>query len=260
MTASPSHYDPWWALSLDTVEYQEAWDLQRRLVQARQLGLVPDSLILLQHPHTYTLGRRAAIQHVLFDEATRLERGVSLHWVDRGGDITYHGPGQIVGYPIMDIRKRGLDVHRYLRTIEEALIRALAHFGIQGERDHAYTGVWVGKQKVAAIGVKISRGVTSHGFALNVDTDLSYFQGIVPCGITDRAVTSLTELLGGPQEIEAVRGVVAEEFFKTFGGSWEPVTLAAVLALTPPPPPAEPVGPPAASEPAPLRSVTIQAG
>ena len=132
MTASPSHYDPWWALSLDTVEYQEAWDLQRRLVQARQLGLVPDILILLQHPHTYTLGRRAAIQHVLFDEATRLERGVSLHWVDRGGDITYHGPGQIVGYPIMDIRKRGLDVHRYLRTIEEALIRALAHFGIQG--------------------------------------------------------------------------------------------------------------------------------
>ena len=244
-------------LSLGVVDYQQAWDLQRRLSAARQQEVIGDVLILLQHPHTYTLGRRATADHILWDERELAQRGVSHYWVDRGGDITYHGPGQIVGYPILNIRQRGLDVHQYLRSIEAALIRALARFGVEAGRDPAYTGVWVGGRKIAAIGVKVSRGVPCHGFALNVNTDLSYFDGIVPCGITDRSVTSLTELLGTPQRLESVLPVVVEAFAEVFDGAWTPIALEALTAVAPPVPPAVEEPRPISPKPA-LRSYTIQ--
>jgi lipoate-protein ligase B len=192
--------------------YQEAWDLQGRLVEARQAGRIPDTLLLLQHPHTYTFGRRAAAEHLLLDPQALRERDIATHWVDRGGDVTYHGPGQVVGYPIIDLRSCGLDVHRYLRALEQGLISTLAAFGIAAGRDPDYTGVWVPEGKIAAIGVKISRGVTSHGFALNVNTDLSFFEGIVPCGIAGRGVTSMAEVLGKPVDIAAVEEVIEAAF------------------------------------------------
>ena len=221
---------PWALLGLDEVEYLEAWDIQRRLVAARQSGALPDTLVLLRHPHTYTMGRRASNDHVLLDEAALAQRGIALHWVDRGGDVTYHGPGQIVGYPILDIRQRGLDVHQYLRALEEVLIRTLASYGVVGARDPDYTGVWVKERKIAAIGIKISRGVSSHGFALNVNTDLSYFQDIVPCGITDRQVTSLEQQLGAPQDVGTVLAAVTYAFSEVFGQEYHSITLPELLA------------------------------
>jgi len=220
---------------LDLMEYQAAWDLQASLVARRQQGEIPDTLLLLQHPHTYTLGRRATPDHLLLNETELAKRGVAVHWVDRGGDITYHGPGQIVGYPIIDLRANHLDVHQYLRALEEVLIQTLATFDIEAGRDPAFTGVWVppiplslegegqgeGRRwftaKVAAIGVKVSRGVTSHGFALNVNTDLSYFQGIVPCGITDRAVTSMAALMGHEVSLMEVEDAVSTAFQAVLG-------------------------------------------
>lgn len=224
---------------LGLVEYGEAWELQRRLLEDRQQGRILDTLVLLQHPHTYTFGRRAVGDHLLLNEDELRLRGIATYWVDRGGDVTYHGPGQIVGYPIIDLRARGLDVHRYLRALEEVLIQTLAEFGIEGERDPAYTGVWVPSTvilseraerkapchleegqghpaKIAAIGVKVSRGVTCHGFALNVNTDLSYFHGIVPCGIRDRSVTSLERLLGREVEPLVVEEAVEASFVRIF--------------------------------------------
>ena len=202
---------------LGLMDYQKAWDLQSRLVAQRQAGEAPDTLLLLQHPHTYTFGRRGTPDHLLLDEEQLTRRGIAVHWVDRGGDITYHGPGQIVGYPIIDLRAGGLDVHRYLRALEEVLLRVLGGFSIAAGRDPGYTGVWTAGGKIAAIGVKVSRGVTSHGFALNVNTDLSYFEGIVPCGIPDRPVTSMQALLGRCLEIEAVEDAIEERFAEVFG-------------------------------------------
>ena len=224
---------PWSLLPLGEVEYGEAWDLQQRLVAARQQELIGDVLVLLQHPPTYTMGRRATPDHVLLNEVELAQRGVAVHYVDRGGDVTYHGPGQLVGYPIIDLRKRGLDVHEYLRSLEEVLIRALRSFGVIGERDPQYTGVWVGGEKMAAIGVKVSRGVTSHGFALNVSTDLSYFDGIVPCGITDRSVTSLAQFTYGPPIDREVREAVVKGFMAVFGRTWKPTNLDALLSVAP---------------------------
>jgi lipoyl(octanoyl) transferase len=183
-------------LDLGVVRYGPAWELQRELVARRAAGLIPDTLVLLEHPPTYTLGRSGSAEHVLLDAAARARLGIELFEVDRGGDATYHGPGQLVGYPIVDLRSRGGDVHRYLREVEEILLRTLSDLGIDGERDAGYTGVWTAAGKVAQIGVKVSRGVTSHGFALNVDTDPEHWAGIVPCGLADRPVVSLAAVLG----------------------------------------------------------------
>lgn len=218
---------------LGLVDYAEAWELQKRLVADRADGHCGDTLLLLEHPHTYTLGRSGKIEHLLMSEAERQARGVSVHWVDRGGDITYHGPGQLVGYPIIAVvshtvhgvesstqrdRIPQTDYVRYLRDIEEVLIRALAAFGVRGERAPGYTGVWVGEEKIAAIGVKVNaRGISSHGFALNVCTDLSYFAGIIPCGIQCRGVTSLDRLLGRPVTINEVAEAVVASFGEVFG-------------------------------------------
>jgi lipoyl(octanoyl) transferase len=214
------------------MDYAEAWELQKRLVADRTEGQMEDTLLLLEHPHTYTLGRSGKIENLLMSDAERREHGVSVHWVDRGGDITYHGPGQLVGYPIVAVgsgqwavsggaardRIPQVDYVRYLRDIEIVLIRALAVFGVRGERVSRYTGVWVGDEKIAAIGVKVNaRGISSHGFALNVCADLSYFAGIVPCGIHDRGVTSLDRLLGRPVTIDEAADVVVDSFGAVFG-------------------------------------------
>lgn len=182
------------------VPYADALALQKELVDARKADRIPDQLILLQHPPVITLGvkTRSDRSHVLATPEALQQQGVELFETGRGGDVTYHGPGQLVGYPILDLRPDRCDVHRYVRDLEEALIQVAAAFGLSAGRVPGLTGVWVGNEKLAAIGVRISRWITSHGFALNVGTDLSHFGLIVPCGITDRGVTSLEVLLGRP--------------------------------------------------------------
>jgi len=174
------------------VEYGEAFAWQQRLVDQRKGGAIPDQLILLEHPHTITMGRNGHMQNLLAGEAMLRREGVAFHPTDRGGDVTYHGPGQIVGYPILDLREWKRDVGAYVRAIEQTMIDTLADFGIQAGRIPKLTGVWVGERKIGAIGVHISRWVTSHGFALNVSTDLRYFQYIVPCGLS-KPVTSMRQ-------------------------------------------------------------------
>ena len=201
---------------LGTIGYAEAAELQRQLVERRRAGEISDTLLLLEHPHVFTLGRTARREHLL---ALPLE--VELHTTNRGGDITYHGPGQLVGYPILDLGAIRKDVVWYVRSLEGALIAALAEFGIAAGRRTGFTGVWVGERKIAAIGVHISRWVTSHGFALNVDPDLRYFQLIVPCGIHDCGVTSIAQVLGAqalgaPHTMQAVKQVVAREFQRQY--------------------------------------------
>jgi lipoyl(octanoyl) transferase len=183
---------------LGVVPYAEGVALQAQLVEQRRRGEIPDQLLLLQHPHVITLGVRVHHdhRHIVATADDLAARGVEVHESGRGGDVTYHGPGQLVGYPIFDLNTDRRDLHRYVRDVEEALIRAVGRFGVQAARIPGLTGVWVGEEKLAAIGVRVSRWVTSHGFALNVSTDLRYFGLIVPCGITDRGVTSLERLVG----------------------------------------------------------------
>jgi lipoyl(octanoyl) transferase len=182
---------------LGLVTYGDALDLQAELVKQRRAGEIPDTLLLLEHPHVITLGSGSHDENVLVSPQERAERGIELFDTGRGGDVTYHGPGQLVGYPIFDLKPDRQDLHRYLRDIEEALIGVLADFGLEGGRKEGLTGVWVGDRKLAAIGVRVSSGwITSHGLALNVTTDLSFFGTIIPCGIRDHGVGSLSTELG----------------------------------------------------------------
>ena len=215
----------WHSYHLGIVDYQKAWQLQKDLAYQRGQNLCPDTLLLLSHPHTYTLGSSGKYENLLFDDEARANRGISVYEVDRGGDITYHGPGQLVGYPIiqLDINQHGvrIGVVDYVRQLEAVLIQALADFGVLGERLTNFTGVWVQWQgvlhKIAAIGVKVTvRGVTRHGFALNINTDMDYFAGIVPCGINDKPVISLAEILGGVVDEEAVMLAVENAFAEIF--------------------------------------------
>ncbi len=196
---------------LGRVDYQVAWAWQRRRHENRQQDLCGDTLALLEHPATYTLGRRSVEGELLYDAAQRAARGIVLYRVDRGGRATYHGPGQLVGYPIVGLGGR-YDVLAYLRGIEAALIETLADLGVAAERDPRHTGVWVGRNKIAAIGVKVTRGVTMHGFALNVTTELDMFQGIVPCGIQDAGVTSVVVETGKHWGLADVSLIVARHF------------------------------------------------
>jgi lipoyl(octanoyl) transferase len=187
---------------LGVVKYGDALDLQKRLVEERKAGRIPDQLLLLQHPPVITLGVRARDErsHVLASPEVLARKGVELFETGRGGDVTFHGPGQLVGYPILDLRPDRLDVHRYVRDLEEVMIGMAAAFGVTASRQPGLTGAWVeqdsGPEKLAAIGVRIARWITSHGFAFNVTTDLDQFNLIVPCGISDKGVTSLQKLLG----------------------------------------------------------------
>ena len=203
---------------LGVVPYGEALALQRSLVEERRAGLIGDTLLLLEHPHVITLGVRGdgGRSHLLASPETLAARGVEVHETGRGGDITYHGPGQLVGYPIIDLKPDRCDVHRYVRDLEGVLIRTAADYGIDAGRIEGLTGVWVGNEKLAAIGVRIARWITSHGFALNVTSDLDFFKLIVPCGIADRGVTSLSRLVGRPIDMVEVAERAAEHFANTF--------------------------------------------
>ena len=203
---------------LGLVPYGEALRIQRDLVEDRRAGRVPDLLLLLQHPHVLTLGvrRDGGRSHVLATPGRLEELGVEVFETGRGGDVTYHGPGQVVGYPILDLRPDRCDVHRYVRDLEEVMIRVTAGYGVAAGRVAGLTGAWAGAEKIGAIGVRISRWITSHGFAYNVNTDLSFFNLIVPCGIADRGVTSLARLLGHPVTHEQVEDAFVRHFSDVF--------------------------------------------
>jgi lipoyl(octanoyl) transferase len=203
---------------LGQVTYPDALALQRTLVEQRRAGAIADCLLLLQHPHVITLGVRGdgGRSHIVAGADALRSRGVEIHETGRGGDVTYHGPGQIVGYPILDLKPDRCDVHRYVRDLEDVLIRTAADFGIDADRVPGLTGVWFGREKLAAIGVRLSRWITSHGFAFNVTTDLDYFNLIIPCGIADRGVTSLERLLGRAVPVTAVEERIAVHFCRVF--------------------------------------------
>ncbi len=203
---------------LGTVPYAEAVDLQKRLVEQRKTDAIPDQLLLLEHPPVITLGvkTRDDRTHILATAETLEEQGVEVFESGRGGDVTYHGPGQLVGYPIIDLRPDRCDVHRYVRDLEEMLIQAAASFGVGATRLPGLTGVWVGEEKLAAIGVRIARWVTSHGFALNVAPRLEHFDLIVPCGIADKRVTSLEKLTGKHIEVSSAIPLITDAFSSVF--------------------------------------------
>ncbi len=197
------------------IEYDRARAFEQALVEQRKQGSIPDQLLLLEHPPVVTMGRNGRRENLLADEQMLARAGVDFHHADRGGDVTFHGHGQLVGYPILDLREWKRDVVAYVRALEEVLIGTLGAFGIAAGRLHGSTGVWVGDAKIAAIGVHLSRWVTSHGFALNVHTDLQYFRYIVPCGLP-RPVTSM-QALGSRARLEEVAGVLVEHFREVFG-------------------------------------------
>ncbi len=199
---------------LGRVPYREALEMQRALVEQRRAGEVGDVLLLLEHPHVITLGSRsdAGRSHVLATPERLEALGVEMCETGRGGDVTYHGPGQLVGYPILDLKPDRADVYQYVRNLEEVMVRACTAFGVEAGVIEGLTGTWVGDNKVGAVGVRISRWISSHGFAFNVTTDLDYFNLIIPCGIRDRGVTSLARELGRDPAMDAVEDVVAEAF------------------------------------------------
>jgi lipoyl(octanoyl) transferase len=199
---------------LGRIGYVQSLELQQQLTAERKQGLISDHLLLLEHPHVITLGRNGRAEHLLASPEILERAGISFHPTDRGGDITYHGPGQLVGYPILDLREWKRDVGAYVRAIEQVIIDLLADYGIAAGRIPGLTGVWVGERKIAAIGVHISRWVTSHGFALNVDPDLSYFQYIVPCGLS-KPVTSMSQL-GVRVTMEEAGAHLATHFGRVF--------------------------------------------
>lgn len=206
-------------LNVDHLDYAPAWDLQRRLVEERASGLRPDLLLLLEHEPVFTVGRRGQAAHWAGLEA----EGHKVHHVERGGSVTYHGPGQLVGYPIVRLTDHCPGPKAYVRLLEEVVIRTLADWGIAGERVERLPGVWVGdstREKIAAMGVRINRGVTMHGFALNVDPDLTPFGRITPCGIAGCRVTSMAARLGRPVDMKLVRQQVAGHFRQLFDLDW----------------------------------------
>ena len=203
---------------LGVVSYADGLEIQKRLVEQRKRDEIPDQLLLLEHPPVITLGvkTRNDRSHVVATEETLTAEGVEVFETGRGGDVTYHGPGQLVGYPILDLKPDRCDVHRYVRDLEEVMIRAAGAFGVRASRIDGLTGAWVGTDKLAAIGVRIARWVTSHGFALNVNTPLHHFGFIVPCGITDKGVTSLEKLLGRTVPMAEVERAVEVAFSDVF--------------------------------------------
>jgi lipoyl(octanoyl) transferase len=203
---------------LGRIRYADGLELQARLVEERKAGTIPDTLLLLEHEPVFTLGRNARRENVLLSEPELRARGFDVFEAGRGGDVTYHGPGQVVGYPILDLAPDRRDVHRYVRDLEEVMIRAAADHGVTVGRISGLTGCWVGDAKLGAIGVRLSRWVTSHGFAFNVDLDLAPFELIVPCGIRTRGVTTLAALLGHPVPVAEADDRLETRFREVFAG------------------------------------------
>ncbi len=206
-------------IDLHRRSYRPVWDFQRRLQQLRIDQEIPDTLIFVEHDPVYTIGKNGSDLHVIASGEFLKEKGIEVVHVDRGGDVTYHGPGQLVGYPIFDLHQHRQSVSYFMRQLEQVFIETLAEWGLQGSRMEGYTGVWIGDEKITALGVRISRWVTMHGFAFNVNTDLSHYAGIIPCGIFHKGVTSLEKELGRPADMEAVKKTVLQSFQNVFGFS-----------------------------------------
>ena len=199
-------------MDLGKRSYKEVWNLQKKMQKKRMAGEIDDLLILVEHDPVYTLGKNADVNHLLQSR----DRTIEVFNVERGGDITFHGPGQLVGYPIIDLVNYKKSVSWYMRSLEQLTIEVLSEFEISAKRVKGLTGVWVGDKKIAAQGVRLTRWVTMHGFSINVNTDLSYYNGIIPCGIFDRGVTSIEELLGSTQKMEKIRTLVIDNFNQIF--------------------------------------------
>ena len=218
---------------LGSTPYQEAWDLQAEMVSAVRDGSAPDTLLLLEHPHVFTMGKAASADHLLWDANERSSRQVDVIWSDRGGEATYHGPGQLVGYPIIDLVHFELTIPAYIQKLEQSLIEYLRELGVESvPGDRGLTGVWSGGEKVAAIGIKLNRPVVSHGFALNLTSDLGYFDGIVPCGHADKRPTSVQALSGRRIDTATAARDYATHFGDVFGTSVEWASSASLLTAT----------------------------
>ncbi|HSP09437.1 MAG TPA: lipoyl(octanoyl) transferase LipB [Candidatus Dormibacteraeota bacterium] len=230
MNKSPRHVRTCW---LGRVSYRQAWDLQVELVAAVRAGDGPQTLLLLEHPHVFTMGKAAAPDHLLWDEHTRVRRGVEVVWSDRGGEATYHGPGQLVGYPVLDLARFKLTIPAYLEALERSLIDYLGEIGIASvPGEPGLTGVWSGGEKVAAIGIKLNRSVVSHGFALNLTTDLGYFDGIIPCGHAEKRPTSAAALTGKQMEVQAAARDYSHHFERVFGAELDWAPAETLLNIT----------------------------
>jgi len=203
-------------IDLDFIDYDKAWDLQKDVFKLRTSDEIEDILFLLEHPHTYTLGKTADRKNLISNETFLNKYNIKVFDIDRGGDITYHGPGQIVGYPIIKLSNWKEDTHLYLRNLEQVIIDVCADYGLQTNRIEGLTGVWIDDRKIAAIGIKVSRWVTMHGFAFNINTDLNLFNGIIPCGITNKKVTSLQKELGREVDINEVKNKIVNKFKEAF--------------------------------------------
>ena len=218
-----------WILNLETVPYEEAFELQKRLVKMRAQDTINDTLILLEHPPVLTVTRKATLKNILVSPEELEEKGISLCHTNRGGDITYHGPGQLVGYPIMNLKAHGKDLHGYVRNIEEILIKVLKDYTITAHRDKSNPGVWVGEEKIAAVGIAVkSSWTTMHGFSFNINPDLSHYSLIVPCGISDKGVTSLARLLGKTISRKDVCEKLIQHYGEVFNLTTKGITLEGI--------------------------------
>lgn len=220
-------------INIGRTRYADAWKFQQTLWNLRHERAIGDVLLFTEHEHVYTIGKGGDSDHLLASGNELKEGGVDFFEIDRGGDVTYHGPGQIVGYPIIDLNGYFPDLHKYLRSLEEVIIRALRTFNIEGIREDGYTGVWVKDNKIAAIGVKVSRWITMHGFALNVNTDLRKFDRIIPCGIFHKGVTSMQSVLNRQLELEAVQTELSNAFGSVFGCQIRTMSMDDVLKEIP---------------------------
>ena len=199
-------------IDLGQADYKQIWDLQKETHLNKQKAAEDDILYTVEHNHVYTLGKTGSRDHILINDEEMKAKGISYYEIDRGGDITYHGPGQLVAYPIIDLNNYYKDTHRYLRELEETVILTLKDIGIDAHREEEFTGVWVGEEKICAIGIKVSRWITMHGIAFNVNTDLSYFDKIIPCGIFHKGVTSIQKLTGEKADFEKIKDLYVKNF------------------------------------------------
>lgn len=203
-------------LDLGKADYDEVWELQKKIHQAKQTGFTDDVLITVEHEPVYTLGKTGSRDHILISDDQMKAKGIRYYEIDRGGDITYHGPGQLVVYPILDLNNYYKDTHRYLRDLEEVVIVTLKELNIDSHREEEFTGVWAGEEKICAIGIKVSRWITMHGIAFNINTDLSYFDKIIPCGIFHKGVTSIEKILGKEFDLQIIQDIFLKNFIKVF--------------------------------------------
>jgi lipoyl(octanoyl) transferase len=203
-------------LDLGKANYKQVWELQKKIHQAKQTGFTDDVLITVEHEPVYTLGKTGSRDHILISDDQMKAKGIRYYEIDRGGDITYHGPGQLVVYPILDLNNYYKDTHRYLRDLEEVVIVTLKELNIDSHREEEFTGVWAGEEKICAIGIKVSRWITMHGIAFNINTDLSYFDKIIPCGIFHKGVTSIEKILGKEFDLQIIQDIFLKNFIKVF--------------------------------------------